>query len=356
MNFLRWNFIDRMEAARKKWDALAKPIDGLGDFEKLVVRIAGLRKQEVPDISKKALIIMCADNGVVKEGVTQCDSSVTSQVAALMTENKSSVGIMTEGYPLDIFPVDIGMAEDVEIEGIRHEKIARGTENIAKGHAMTEDECLQAVSTGINIVKELSGKGYGIIATGEMGIGNTTTAACVASALLGIDPDTVTGRGAGLSDEGLKRKKEVIRQALKINLGIDKPKPVLKDKEYTLKVLSSVGGFDIAALAGVFIGGMLCGIPVVIDGFISAAAALAAEYLIPGTAKHMIASHNGREKGTKIILDALELKPVIDADMALGEGTGAVMIFPLLDMAMNLFRSGTGFDQTDIAEYERFDK
>ena len=249
------------QSAKGKWDALVKPIDGLGILEDMICRIASIQGRLCPDISRKALIIMCADNGVVEEGVTQTGQSVTYDVSRLMGVRKSSVGVMTENYPLDIFPYDVGINSADTPEGLIDRKVRRGTANLRKEPAMTEEECLAAIRVGITAVQNCRNRGYGIIATGEMGIGNTTTSTALLSALLGEDSDRFTGRGSGLTDDGLERKKQVIREALQLHRSKKTAEPVTS-KEEALQVLRCLGGLDIAALAGVFIGGALCRIPV----------------------------------------------------------------------------------------------
>ena len=341
--------------AKEKWDSLAKPIDGLGDFEDMICRIAGMTRTEVPDLKDKGLIIMCADNGIVSEGVTQTGREVTYEVASLMGHGKSSVGRMLADYPVTVYTVDIGIDSDDTPEGVIRRKVAKGTADFLYEPAMTPDEVIRAIETGMECVRDLYDKGIRIIATGEMGIGNTTTSSALMSVFTGLDVKECTGRGAGLSDEGLLRKIEVI------NRGIEKHFPDRSKRDFTSKedafdALCRLGGLDIAGLAGVFIGGAVCKVPIVIDGFISMIAALAAERLVPGCREYMIASHMGREKGMKIPAGELGLKPVLCADMALGEGTGAVMLFPLLDMVMSLYESGMNFSDTPIGEYKRFEK
>ncbi len=341
-------------AAKERWDRIAKPIDGLGVMEELVCRIAAVKGQVLPEFSDKGLILMCADNGVAKEGVSQTSQKVTLDVASLMGKRKSSVGVMTAGYPLRIYAVDVGIDSDEVPEGVVDRRIRRGTQSILRSPAMSESECLKALSVGMEIARKAREEGCGILATGEMGIGNTTTSAALLCAMTGITPGTVTGRGAGLSDEGLARKTEVVEKALELHrkeTGIT----TASSREETLEVMRRLGGLDISALAGVFIGGAMLGIPVVIDGFISAVAALTAERLVPGCRACMLASHRGREKGTMEALTRLGLHPVIDADLALGEGTGAVLLFPMLDMAMSLYLHGTAFGETEIEAYQRFD-
>ena len=337
--------------AKKKFDALAKPLDGFGDFEDIICNVAAMQQTDAPDISNKGLVVMIADNGVAGCGVSQTDPSVTLSVAKLLAKGESTVGKMTSGYPVGIFPVDVGIDTDETIPGIISRKVSKGTGNISKEAAMTEEQCLLAIGAGMETVKECRDKGIRIIATGEMGIGNTTTAAAMLSALTGKEPEIVTGRGAGLSDEGLARKIKVIEEAIELHgLGKDIP-----DREYAFSALCAVGGLDIAALSGVFIACAMNRIPCVIDGLISAVAAYTAQLIVSGCRDYMIASHKGRERGCQILLDLLGLKPVMDADMALGEGTGAVMIFPLLDMVMSVFNSGTSFSDAGIEQYERFD-
>ena len=340
-------------AAKRRFDSLAKPIDGFGYIEDLICTIASAQGRLIPDISKRALIVMCADNGVVEEGVSQTDSSVTSKVADLLAAGKSTVGVMTRNYNIEVIPVDIGIDTCEKIPGVLGRKVAKGSGNIARGDAMTAGQCLAAIHAGIDIVSDCADKGFGIIATGEMGIGNTTTSAALLCALTGADPESVTGRGAGLSDEGMKRKINAVKRALNIH-GYEGKTPGTINPEEAFSALCRVGGLDIAGLCGVYIGGAKYRIPVVIDGVTCAAAALVASYIEPECRRFMIASHKGREKGIERVLSILGLRAVIDADMALGEGTGAVMIFPILDMVMSVYSEGTCFDTTGIAKYERF--
>ncbi len=211
---------------------------------------------------------------------------------------------------------------------------------------MTREEAVRAIETGIQLAGELKEKGYGILATGEMGIGNTTTSSALVSALLDIPPEQVTGRGAGLSTEGLRRKVDVIRRGIALH----KPNP--KDP---VDVLSKVGGFDIAGLTGVFLGGAANRIPVVMDGFISAAAALLAVRLCPAASDYILASHVSKEPAGTLLLDVLEKKPALTCDMCLGEGTGAVAVFPLLEMGLHIYHDMSTFDETDIETYVPLD-
>ncbi len=348
-------------SSKAVFDSIAKPVDGFGEFEDMICRIAAISGDIRPDISKKALVIMIADNGVVAEGVSQTDSSVTAAVASLMGKGMSTVGVMTSGLDYRIMAVDVGIDSDERIPGIIDRKVRRGTGNIAVENAMSPEECITAINVGIDMVRDCMDKGIGIIATGEMGIGNTTTATALLCALTGMDPKDVTGKGAGLSDEGLKIKTDVIIKSLNRYKAdeycfCDLPTGPSEQKLHALSSLASLGGLDIAALAGVFIGGAMFHIPVVIDGLISAVAALTAELIVPGCRDYMTASHKGRERGESEALARLGLRPVIDAGMALGEGTGAVMLYPVIDMVMSVYNSGTRFENAQISQYERFEK
>ncbi len=335
-----------MEMARLKWAKVAKPLNSLGTLEECIVKIAGIKGTWEADIEKRALLILCGDNGIVEEGVTQTGQEVTAVVTENMTEGNSSVCIMAEHAKVDVFPVDMGVARDLK-SGSRHRlvnrKIAYGTRNFKKEPAMTREETVKAIITGINLVEELAEKGYGLIATGEMGIGNTTTSSAVSSMILKKNPEELTGRGAGLSDEGLVRKVRVIREA------IERYGPECRD---VVDILAYMGGFDLAGLTGVFIGGGVCRIPILVDGFISATAALCGERIYSGCRDYMLASHVSAEPAGKLLLDELGLTPFIQAGMCLGEGSGAVAAIPLLDMAQGVYKKMSSFQDICIEEYK----
>lgn len=325
--------------AQKHWDSLAKPLKGMGLFEDMVSRVEGM--PGVKDLKKRCVLVFCADNGVVEEGVTQTGSDVTAIVAGNMAKGNATVCKMAKVAGADVFPVDIGM--NVSVEGVRDVHVCRGTRNFYRLQSMTREECERAIETGAALVRELHGQGYSIIATGEMGIGNTTTSSAVASALLGIPASVLTGRGAGLSDEGLRRKVEVIESALN---------RLSPDPSDAVDVLSKVGGLDIAGMCGAFIGGAQAGIPIVIDGVISAVAALCAANICPACRDFMLASHLSGEPAAKHIFEKLSLRAPICANMALGEGTGAIALMPLLDMAYAVYGEMLTFAETPIEEYK----
>lgn len=329
---------------KKHWDALAKPLDGMGNFETITAQIGAIQGTEQIDIRKKAVLIFCADNGIVEEGVSQTGQEVTAAVAKSMARKGSSVCKMAESIGAETIPVDIGICGKESIPGVLDRKVRSGTRNFLKEPAMTEEETVRAVAAGVELVRDCKKQGYRILATGEMGIGNTTTSSAVTAALLQCEAEEVTGRGAGLTDQGLLRKQQAIRRAL---------------EKYDLwhadafTVLRTVGGLDIAGLTGMCIGGAMWHVPVVLDGVISMAAALAAERLLPGVREYLIPSHLGKEPAAAKLAEALQLSPVIHAGMALGEGTGAVMMFPLLDMTLNIYGQSATFSDISVEQYKR---
>lgn len=329
-----------MEAARARWNAVAKPLGALGELEAMVVKIAGIAGDAQVDISRRAALIFCADHGVVAEGVTQSPSQVTAVVAESMVRNDSNINHMAAAARADVFPIDVGML--TEVEGMICRKSRRGTANMTLGPAMTRQEAEEAIQTGIDFVGQLKAGGYRIAVTGEMGIGNTTASTAIACAILGIAPQRLTGRGAGLSDAGLMRKVAAIERALAVN------RPRADD---AVDVLSKVGGLEIAAMAGAFLGGMAHGLPVVIDGTIAAAAALVAHTLCPAVVDFVLPSHMSREGAAPLIMEKLGLRPVIFADLALGEGTGAVMLLPILDMTLSVYGSAHTFHSLGMEPY-----
>ncbi len=332
-----------MAETSRRWDAIAHPLGSLGLLEENLIRIAGITGSAKIDLSRRAVVVMCADNGVVEEGVTQTGQEVTAIVTENMSAGDASVCAMARTAKADVVPVDIGVARPVAGERIRQRAVRRGTANMTRGPAMTRQEAEQAVLTGIDLVKELKGAGYTLLATGEMGIGNTTTSSAVAAVLMGLPPAGVTGRGAGLSSEGLARKIRAIETALAVN----RPDPA-----DPLDVLAKVGGLDICGLAGVFLGGGISHVPVLVDGFISSVAALAAVRLCPAVREYMLASHASDEPAGSLVLDELGLRPFLYAGMRLGEGTGAVAVMPLLDAGLAVYRDMCTFEATDIEAYQ----
>ncbi len=331
-----------LKDARDKWNAVAKPIGSLGQLELMVEKIAGLTGSIDVDISKRAVMVLCADNGVVAQGVTQSEPEITTVIAGSVARGISSVCRMAQTVGADAVSVDMGMMTPSDAPGVINRSIARGTGDISLGPAMSREQALTAIKTGVDLVAQMKADGYKILATGEMGIGNTTTSSAMAAAFLGLPVETVTGRGAGLSNAGLARKCAAIERALAVN------EPDAND---ALDVLSKLGGFDIAGLVGLFIGGAVHRVPIVIDGFISALAAYTAARLCPACTCAMLPSHVSAEPAARMLFDELGIEPIIHAGLRLGEGTGAVLLFPLLDAALALY-NGTTFDDTGIEAYE----
>lgn len=333
--------------AKLRQDYLAKPPGSLGRLEEISIKLAGITGKVNSEVKNQAIVIMCADNGVVEEGVASAPQNVTWSQTINFTKGITGVSAMGRYFDFPLLIIDLGVAMDIPpslysddmIDGIKGElskgivnrKIQRGTKNIAKEGAMTREEALRAIFTGIESVEALKQSGVELFGIGEMGIGNTTTSSAVLAALTGADAATVVGRGGGLQDEGLKRKVEIVKEASKRCMGMD-----------VIDILAEIGGFDICAMTGAFLGAAIYGIPVVIDGLISIVAALAAKQLKPSVTDYMFASHKSYEIGYNIAMDQLGLKPMFDLGMRLGEGSGCPIAFKIIETAtgaMNLMKT-----------------
>lgn len=328
-------------AAHAHWASLAKPLGGLGALETTLESAAALTGSAALDLSKRAVLVLCADNGVVARGVSQTDQSVTRTVAENLAARRTSVCQMAKTARCEVVPVDLGMAGE-PVPGVQNCRIAAGTADFTTGPAMTRQQAVDAIAAGMGLVRAQKAAGVQLLATGEMGIGNTTTSSAVAAVLLGQPVERMTGRGAGLSDAGLARKLDAIRR------GIARNQPDVADP---LDVLSKLGGFDIAGLCGVFLGGALEGLPVLMDGFISGVAALCAVRLCPAAEKAVFASHCSTEPAARLVLEALGKVPLLTAGLHLGEGTGAVASIPLWDMALAVYRDCYSFTEGGITPY-----
>ncbi len=329
--------------AWEKWDNIAKPLRSLGKLEEMVVKLAGIQNTINPKVDKKAVAVFCSDNGVVEENVTQCGNDVTAIVSRNFVLGKTTLNSFAETCGADVFPIDVGIASDMKESGIIDLKIAYGTKNIAKGSAMTEKEFEKALFTGVETVRKLKEKGYNMIVTGEMGIGNTTTSSALLSVFENVSVSEVTGKGAGLSDSSLKHKIAVIEKAIEVN------KP---DRNNVAEVMTKLGGFDICAMAGCFIGGGIYRVPIIIDGFISAVSALCAVKLAENCRNYMFASHCSAEPAGKFVLEKLGLEAVLNCDMRLGEGTGAVIGAKLFDFALSAYNEMSSFDEINVKKYQ----
>lgn len=330
-------------AARARFDAAAMPLGGLGLLQEDVQRLAAASRDRDVDISARCLVVFLADNGVVAQGVSQSGQEVTAIVANNLLSLSTSSCRMAACAHAPVIPVDAGMATEVRDERLRGRPPVRGTRDITQGPALTRAQALLAVREGYIAATACVAAGARLLAAGEMGIGNTTTTAALACALTGIAPDEAVGRGAGLDSAGLKRKRLAVASSLEVN------RPCARD---VVGAIAAVGGCDIAAMCGFYLGAASCGVPVVLDGVISCVAALCAQRLCPQAAGYMLASHISQEPAARILLDHLGLRAPIAAGMHLGEGTGAMALLPLLDAAVEVYRGCITFEQSGMDAYK----
>lgn len=335
-----------MKDVKTKIDNLAKPIGSLGTLEDIVIKLSGINEKAVKTIEKKSIVIMCADNGIVDEGVSTCPQSTTLTVSLNFVKGTTGVCLLSKYAGSDLTVVDIGINAEVDDSRILNRKISYGTKNIAKEAAMSREDVIKAINVGIDIVKDLKKNGYDMLGTGEMGVGNTSTSAAVISVLTGIHSDNIVGKGSGLTDLGLENKKEVIRRAIEVN------KP---DKSDTIDVLSKVGGLDIAGLCGCFLGAAYERIPIVMDGVISAAAALCAYRLNPLVRDYIFPSHVSMEEGSRTVLAEMGLQSMINLNMRLGEGSGCPFTFKIVDMALFTLCNMSSFNESGISKDDYVD-
>ena len=330
---------EAMSAAEKRQAQLAKPPGSLGRLEHLSVQLAGITGKVCNKTDNKTLLVFCADNGVVREGVATTPQTVTLAQTVNLARGKTGAAVLAKQFGCAVRVCDVGVNANIKEPAVIGRKIAYGTKNIAAGPAMTEDQALRAILTGAQLAMETAQTGADVIGVGEMGIGNTTTAAAVLAVLTGSPVPNVTGRGAGLTDEAYAKKIAVIERALRVNA---------PDKDNVIDVLAKVGGFDIAAMCGAFLGAAIMRRPAVIDGFISAVAALCAVRLCPNVNHFLIPSHASFEHGSRIVMDALQLKPLFDLDMRLGEGSGCPLSMLLLDAACAVINDMATFREAAI--------
>lgn len=392
--------------AQQHWDSLGKPIDSLGVLEQHVTKLCMIERTAQPHVSRRALAVLCADHGCVREGVTQTDSSVTRIVAENFARGLTTTSVLARQFAVDLFPIDVGMlaasAGPMSTSGALHTDrvnercLQHGSGDIAVEPAMSEEVGERALALGRSLVRELKAQGYDFLLTGEMGIGNTTPTSALFSAYLGLPVEETVGRGAGLSDEGLERKRDCVRRALRrvgiepdakweVSLGDHRPvnsvqTPVASgdlDPGSTQarqcfahagsdvkmspcrakELLFELGGLEIATMAGMFLGAVEEQMPIVIDGAISTAAALAASRICEkeeAVADVTLASHVSKDGAARKALEALGLRAIIDADMSLGEGSGAVLLMPMLDAALAVYRGMGSFDDIHVEAYHRF--
>lgn len=333
-------------AARQRQDALTKPQGSLGQLEEISIQLAALGKRS---IERRAVIVMAADHGVAAEGVSAFPSDVTPQMVLNFLRGGAAINVLARQANARVTVVDIGVnfdfgsVETLHATSLQIRKVARGTRNMAHEAAMTRQETEAAIQVGIDVAKHEIAKGLDIIATGDMGIGNTTPSAAIAAIITGQPVAQITGRGTGIDDAGLARKIATIEKAIALHQ---------PDPKNALDVLSKVGGLEIAGLAGVIIGAASDGIPVVIDGFISGAAALIAYQLAPDVKPYLIAAHQSVEIGHRVMLEHIGLHPLLNLNLRLGEGTGAVLAFHLIEGATRILNEMATFEEAGVSGKE----
>lgn len=349
--------------AKARQDTLAKPPGSLGGLEEISIRIAGMTGKEINRIGKGCVAVFCADNGVAQEGVASAPQSVTRAQTINFTRRLTGVGALTRSYDSELLIIDVGVKDPIperlyssmpfedthKIVDRRLRKTGQ-TDNIAQGPAMTKEEVLEAIAVGIEMADAIFKEGFSIMGVGEMGIGNTTTSAAVLSAVTGRPAEYTVGRGGGVNDAGFARKREIVDMVSAEYQDAGGVLNVSEDvrTEQMIEVLARMGGFDICAMTGAYLGAAVNRMPVVIDGYISAVAALAAYAFAPAAADFMIASHKSYEKGYTLAIETLGLKPFLSLDMRLGEGSGCPIAFSIIRGACDVMADMATFDEAEI--------
>ncbi|MFG1730396.1 nicotinate-nucleotide--dimethylbenzimidazole phosphoribosyltransferase [Paenibacillus sp. 843] len=321
-------------------DTLTKPPGSLGKLESLAIQLAGITRNMKPSFTQKSVVVMAGDHGVCEEGVSAFPAEVTPQMVMNFLNGGAAVNVLARQAGANVHCVDIGVAIELNHEKLMSRNVGRGTANMAKGPAMTKEAALQSIVTGAEVAAELVSQGTQMFVTGEMGIGNTTPSAAIFSVLSGKQPSEVVGRGTGVTDERLLHKIRVVEQAIQVN------RPHADDP---LDVLAKVGGYEIGGLAGLILGAAAHGCPVIIDGFISSAAALVAKCICPDALSYMIASHVSHEQAHVLLLKELGLHPMLQMDMRLGEGTGGVLCLHLVEAACRIMNEMATFESAGIS-------
>jgi len=356
-----------MDAALSRQASLAKPPGSLGGLEDISVRMAGITGSLFNEINRSCVAVFCADNGVAEEGVSSAPQSVTMAQTVNFARRLTGVGALAESFGSDLLIVDMGVKHPIPAElydkvplwntrRIIDRKLRPGTDNIAKGPAMSREEALRCIEVGIEMADAVKNAGYDILGIGEMGIGNTTTSAAVLSAVTGAGSDATCGKGGGINDKSFMRKKEIVDEVSadwRAKGGLLAMLGEARDQggspiDDMIDILASMGGFDICAMAGAFIGAAANKIPVVIDGYISVVAALAAYVMAPKSVGYMFASHKSWEKGYELAVEALGLKPFLELGMRLGEGSGCPIAFQVIKGACDVMRNMATFEEAEI--------
>jgi len=331
-------------AAQCRLDSLTKPPGSLGVLEKIAVQLAAIQGNPLPTLGKKVVMTMAGDHGVVEEGVSAFPQEVTPQMVLNFLNQGAAINVLSNHVGARVVVTDVGIAaEPINHPNLNVCKVRKGTRNMAKEAAMTEEEAVAAIEVGIRLVNKEIDDGATLVATGEMGIGNTTPSSAILACFSGKDITLITGRGTGVDDKGLSIKHKVIKKAIEINQ---------PDPSQPLDVLCKVGGLEIAALTGVILGAAARKVPVVLDGFISTAAALVAYKLNADSQKYMLASHLSQEPGHRIALDLMDLQAMLYLDLRLGEGTGAVLAFSLIEAAVKIIHEMATFEEAGVSNKE----
>lgn len=328
--------------ARQRQNQLTKPTGSLGRLEDLSIQIASIQGKIKPDVSRKAVVVMAGDHGVTHEGVSAYPADVTPQMVHNFLTGGAAINVLARQAGARVSVVDMGVAADFPSGcGVIDRKIAYGTMNMASGPAMTRQQAEKSLKFGMEIAWAEIDRGLDLIATGDMGIGNTTPSSAIAAVFTGEPVSRVTGRGTGLDDRGWETKVAIIEKAIQLNQ---------PDKNDPIDVLAKVGGFEIGGLTGLVIGAASRGIPVVVDGFISTAAALLAFELAPAIQPYLIAAHRSVEAGQRAMLDKLGIEPLMDFNMRLGEGTGAVLAFHIIEAAVRILNEMSTFESAGVSD------
>jgi nicotinate-nucleotide--dimethylbenzimidazole phosphoribosyltransferase len=332
-----------VEQARARQLELTKPSGSLGRLEEIAVQISGIKQQVKPELQRKAVVVMAADHGVTQEGVSAFPADVTPQMVMNFLHGGAAINALARQANAEVVVVDIGVAAELTDAHLLSRKVRQGTANMAKGPAMSHEEMLQAINVGVEVLTSLAEKGLDMVVTGEMGIGNTTAASAITASFLNVPVEQVTGRGTGINDEQLKQKIRIIEQSITLNA------PIIDDP---LDVLMKVGGLEIAGLVGVILAAAERRIPVVIDGFISSSAALVAYALCPAVRNYLFAGHISVERGHRLILEKLGLEPLLNLQLRLGEGTGAVLAMHIIEGAIRTHNDMATFAEASVSNKE----
>ena len=331
-----------VQQAQAKLDNKTKPLGSLGRLEEFARRLVTISGNLEPDVSKKVIFTFAADHGVTSEGVSTCPKEVTTQMVFNFLSGGAGINVLARHVGAEVRVVDVGVDHDFgDLPGLIHRKVARGTQNLANGPAMTRDETVAALQVGIYMADQCRTEGIGLVGTGEMGIGNTTPSSAIIAAISGMPVRDLTSRGTGITDEALEKKIRIIEQSLMLN----KPNPL-----DPLDILTKVGGLEIAAIAGLVLGCAANSIPVVIDGFISTAGALIASELHPNVRDYIFAAHQSVEIGHCFMLERIGVEPILDLNLRLGEGTGAALAMGLIEAGVKILKEMATFDEAGVSQ------